>query len=308
MIPLILLGSIAAALLLVFAGREFVVGTAERRQAVNAADREASPFAPDESTVAALDRRFRRSRTGGWLERELDVAGVQQPPVVVFGVAVVVSVVAAYVIWHLFAPLLALIGLAGGYLAVRWYLGREQSRRREAFVRQLPELARVMANASYAGLSLPTAVAIAGEELSEPGHTELSRVATRMKFGAPLAVALDELQERVGTRETKVLVSTLIVSSRSGGSLVSALRDIATTLDQRKETRREIQTTLAQVVATSYTVLFLGAVMLLLLNFIEPGTVAEMTTNPIGQIGLVVSGSLFVGGFFLIRFMSRIDT
>jgi len=306
MTALIVLGSIATVLLVLLAGREFLLGTAERRTAVSAAGRDA--FAAErESSIEQLDRRFRGTRVGRWLERELDIAGVGQRPVILFIGGVSIAVVAMYVIWHLFAPVLALLGVLGGYAAVRWYLNREQSRRREAFVRQLPEVARTLANASYAGLSLPTAVAITADEISEPARSELTRVATRTKFGAPLSSALDELQARIGTRETNVLVSTLVVSSRSGGSLVSALQDIAGTLDQRKETRREVQTTLAQVTATSHMVLLLGGLMLLLLNGIKPGTVEKMTTDIVGQVGLVASATLFIGGFLLMRRMSKVD-
>ena len=209
--------------------------------------------------------------------------------------------------WTLLAPLLGVLGLLLGLLGVRAYLRRARERRREAFVGQLPELARVLANASYAGLSLPTAIAIAGDELAEPARTELSRVATRLRFGAPLTRALDDLRERVGSRETSVLISTLVVASRSGGSLVTALRDIAETLDQRKETRREVKTILSQPVVTSYFVIVLGVVMLLMLNAMQPGTVERMTREPIGQVALLVSAGIFGGGFWAIRRITRMD-
>jgi tight adherence protein B len=38
-----------------------------------------------------------------------------------------------------------------------------------------------------------------------------------------------------------------------------------------------------------------------------PGTVETMTTSPAGQAALVVSGTLFAGGFLVIRRMTRID-
>lgn len=211
---------------------------ASRRGAVAAAEFHEAQEA--KSLLDTIDKRFARTRAGRWFARELDLAGSHQRPVVVFGVGIGVALIGSYILYQI-AALLAVFGILVGFLAVRAYLRRSQERRREAFLAQLPELARVLANASQAGLSLPTAVAIAGDELSEPARTELGRVATRLNFGAPIQTALDELQDRIGSRETKVLISTLVVSSRSGGSLVSALRDIAVALDERKETRREIQ-------------------------------------------------------------------
>lgn len=305
MLAVILLGPVVVALLAMLAFREFVGSARARHMAISGAE---SGLAEDDAGALKLfDRWFRRTRPGRWLERELEFAGIDRSPSAMFFGGAILGAVSVVLIANLLAPLLAVIGIGLGFLGVRAYLKRAQERRREAFVGQLPELARVLANASYAGLSLPTAIGIAGDELSEPARTELSRVATRLRFGAPLTTALDELRQRVGSRETSVLISTLVVASRSGGSLVTALRGIATTLEQRKETRREVKTTLAQPVATSYFVIGLGVLMLLMLNTMQPGTVDKMTRSVIGQAALLISFGIFGFGFWAIRRMTRMD-
>jgi tight adherence protein B len=40
---------------------------------------------------------------------------------------------------------------------------------------------------------------------------------------------------------------------------------------------------------------------------IQPGSVEAMTSNIVGQIALVISGSLFFLGFVVIRRMTRFD-
>ncbi|WEV77351.1 type II secretion system F family protein [Janibacter cremeus] len=304
-VPVIIGGSVLAVLLVVLGVRDLVELSADRRRAVLRA--ESTRLSDDASLLEDLDRRLGRTRLGRWLKNELDIAGVVVRPVLVLAGAVGVGVVVTYVLWNFVAPTLALLGLVAGYLALRWYLQREQVRRREKFTAQLPELARVLANASYAGLSMPTAVAIAGDELTEPARTELGRVANAMKFGASLDSALAELKDRVGTRESNVLISTLIVSARSGGSLVSALRDIAEALDQRKETRREVQTVLSQAVATSNMIVLVGFAILFLLNAIEAGTVQKMTTDIVGQVVLITAGLLFALGVLAIRRMTKVE-
>jgi tight adherence protein B len=304
-IVLVLSGAVLTVVLALLGLRDFADLFSARARIIAAAT--ANAESNQLGLVDRWDRRLRSTRTGRYLERELQLAGLDRRPVVILGAGVGIALVATYLIWTLLAPALGIVGLAVGFFVTRWYLRRGRDRRRERFIGQLPELARVLANATNAGLSLATALAIAGDELDEPARSELKRVSTSVSFGSGLASALDELRERVGSREVSVLVSTLVVASRSGGSLVSSLRDIADTLDVRKETRREIRTTLSQSLATGYLIIILGIGMLLLINVLKAGTVQLMTQTPLGQIALVVAGLLFLLGFWLTRRMTRID-
>ncbi|UDY23764.1 type II secretion system F family protein [Nocardioides sp. Kera G14] len=305
MVLITLLGSVGAAVLALVGIRALVAFSAERRRsAAHAADYTA------ETTTRAFvraDRRFRRTRVGRLIERELALAGIDRRPLALFLIAVAVAVVAAYILWTALAPLLSVFGLAAGVFGLRAFLERAKDRRLQAFILQMPELARVLANATNAGLSIQTAISLAADELAPPAKVELQHVADALRFGTDLESALDTMGERLPSREVAVLVSTMIVCARSGGSLVTSLRDIAETLEERKETRREVRTTLAQSVATGYTVIVLGIGILFLLNALQPGSVRAMTVNPIGQIALLVSAGLFVGGFMMIRRMTRID-
>jgi tight adherence protein B len=259
------------------------------------------------STLERWDRVFRRTRLGQRLERELVLAGVAHRPITMLLAGVAVTVAVSSLLWTALAPVFGVLGLLSGVVAVRGHLSRGRGRRREAFIAQMPELARVLANATNAGLSIATAIGIAGDELDEPARAEMQRVATSMAFGNSLERALEEVRDRLPSRETAVLVSTLVVSARSGGSLVTALRDIADTLEGRKETRREIRTTLAQALATGYLVMAMGVGLLFMLNAIQPGTVQAMVSHPLGQLALLASGALFGGGFLIIRRMTWIE-
>lgn len=261
----------------------------------------------DQPLLDRANQRFRRTRLGQFVERELTLAGMDQRPLLVVLAAVGIGLVSAYVLWTSLAPVFGVLGVSIGGIAARAYVRRARARRLEAFIVQMPELARVLANATNAGLSIATALAIAADELAAPAGVELRVVANSMRFGTDLETALDTMGERLPSREVGVLLSTLVVCSRSGGSLVTSLRDIADTLESRKETRREIRTTLAQAVATGYLVIGLGLSMLFVLNTIQPGSVEAMTGHIVGQIALVISGSLFFLGFVLIRRMTRFD-
>jgi tight adherence protein B len=301
----VLTGCLAAVLLLVLGVRDLASVSVWRRDValmvLDDAGRGRS------QTLANLDRRFRRTPPGQWVERQLVLAGVERPPLVVAAATVVATVVLCWLLARTLAPLFGVVGLVVGAQGLRVFLARARNRRREQFVAQMPELARVLANATSAGLSLRTALEMAAEELSDPARTELRRISDQLAFGASLDSALQSVEERLPSREVAVLVSTLLVSARSGGSLVSALRDIADTLDTRKEVRREIRTVLAQALATGYMVIGMGVALLFMLNLVRPGTVEKMTVQPLGQAALVVAGALYTAGALGVRRMTRIE-
>lgn len=258
-------------------------------------------------TVASLDRVVRRTTFGGYVQRRITSAGADirvSTFLVLLTLTVAITVVLA---WRFLAPLFGIVAIG----VVAWlffqYLRHLEDRRREEFIGQLPELARVLSNAFSAGLALRTALDMAGEELDDPARTELRRTADALKLGQSTEDALEDLGERLPSRELAVLVSTLVISARAGGSMVTALRNLSTTLEARKEIRREVKTVLSPATYTGYLITALAVGELLLINLIAPNGLRTMTTNPIGIVILVVSGCLFGAGLFVMNRMSRVD-
>ncbi|MET8561373.1 type II secretion system F family protein [Streptomyces flaveolus] len=254
-----------------------------------------------------LDRRLRRTRLGRWLERRLAATGLDVTPGEFF--AAMLGAVAA--LWLIGQATLApffgpLAGLLGVWAAVQ-FLNWQRQKRIERFINQLPELARILANATQAGLALRTAIGMAAEELEAPAGEELAKVADQLAVGHSLDDALGELADRLPSRELVVLVTTLVLSNRAGGQVVSALRNLTETLEERKETRREIRTQLSQVTMTSYAVPVLGIGALFLMNGVKDGALDRMTGSPVGQACVIVAFAMYAVGFVLIRRMSRID-
>ncbi|MFJ6794665.1 type II secretion system F family protein [Streptomyces sp. NPDC091268] len=254
-----------------------------------------------------LDRRLRRTRLGRRIEVKLATTGLELTPgeflVYMLGSVAAVWLLAASLLAPFFGPVAGLIGLWAANAFLNW----QRARRTERFINQLPELSRILANATQAGLALRTAIGIAAEELEAPAGEELSRVADRLAVGHSIEESLGELTERLPSRELVVLVSTLVLSARAGGAIVGSLRNLTVTLEQRKETRREIRTQLSQVTVTAYLVPGIGLGSLLLVNQMMPGALDRMTGAFLGQTAVVVALAMFTVGFVLIRRLSKID-
>jgi tight adherence protein B len=254
-----------------------------------------------------LDVTVRRTRFGHRLDNRLAATGLDlSAGEFTFYLAVAVGglwLIAGTMLAPFFGPIAGALAAWSAYGFLNW----RRQKRIERFIGQLPELARLLANSASAGLALRTSIGMAADELDAPAGEELTRVADALAVGHPLEDALGDLKDRLPSRELAVLVTTLVLSSRAGGTLVESLRNLTATLEERKETRREVRTTLSQVTITAYAVPAIGVGALLLLNRMAPGSLAAMTGSFLGQAAVVVAFALYGVGFLLIRRMARID-
>ena len=269
-----------------------------------------NPEAVKEETIrrrSRIDRLITRSRWGDSVRDAIALTGVSLSPTQFVLGSAVFCLVLGLLLGSQLSWLLFPVGVYAGVLIIRAYLRRKRDQRKEEFIAQMPELARTLSNASSAGLSIRTAIAMAADDLDEPARDELRTVSDEINLGIALDTAMSNLERRLPSRELAILVSTLVVSSRSGGAIVSSLRDIAGTLETRKEVRREIRTTYAQIVATSYAVLGVGAASLVFLELLNSGTVDAMLRNPIGQAALVFAALVYTGCIVIVRRATRIE-
>jgi tight adherence protein B len=132
-------------------------------------------------------------------------------------------------------------------------------------------------------------------------------VAHALAIGESLERALEGLEERLPAREVAVLVSTLIVSSRAGGSLITSLRNIADTLEERKQTRREVQTLLAEARSTALLIPVVGVGSLFLLDTVKDNAIDHMLSQPLGQLIFLAALVMYAIGFLVFRHVTRVD-
>ncbi|OEJ33497.1 type II secretion system F family protein [Streptomyces subrutilus] len=309
--PLILLTlgtTLLACLFVVLGVHAYAAGRAQRAALVERLSATGAPAAAGRRRrFAGVDRRLRKTKLGRRIEIKLAVTGLDLTvgEFFVYMCAAVAAtwLVAASFLAPFFGPVAGLIGLWAANAFLNW----QRTRRTERFINQLPDLARILANATHAGLALRTAIGMAAEELEAPAGEELARVANRLAVGHSIEESLGELTQRLPSRELVVLVSTLVLSARAGGTIVESLRNLTVTLEQRKETRREIRTQLSQVTVTAYLVPAIGLGSLLLVDMMMPGALDRMTGAFVGQTAVLIALGLFALGFILIRRLSKID-
>jgi tight adherence protein B len=267
----------------------------------------------DEQGVArlrhAVDSMLRRSAQGRRLGNWLLSAGSPLAPAD-FVLLCLSGWIGAWLVLSLFVPsFVALVLAAALTLAVaRILVERKRRARREEFIAQLPDVARVLSNGTSAGLSMAGAVQLAARELADPAAAEMKLVVQETRLGLSMEESLERLRDRLPSREVAVLMTTLIIQQRAGGDTVRALSELGTTLEARKDLQREIRTMLSGAVFTSYLVMVMGIGTIVLINVISPGVLREMTTTIPGIAALAVSAALYGVAYALIRQITRVDT
>lgn len=301
--PLLALAGVAVVALL---GLWRLVTSSARRSAL--VERGGIELAPPRTPMQRLDARIVRRRRGADLAARLHSAGVERSAAQFITIVVLVAA-AAFLVIRLLLPLLfAIAGGLVGWWACFFWLRRRLDKRREEFIGQLPEVARLLSNGASAGLSVPAAIELAVREIEDPARGELRTVVDELSLGRSLDQSLEGLTRRLPSREIAVLMGTVIIQQRAGGDTVSALRELSETLDNRRENNREVRTLMAGAVYTAYLVPFLGLGSLLMLNTINPHTLQRMTSSVIGIVVLLLAAIIYMMAFAAIRRVTRIET
>lgn len=284
----------------------FGLGTGEKHDIVRA-ERGSHRTGLRNTVLRRLNDSFVRTRAGRHLTAALVQANLRRIQAIEY---LLIAILTCLVVFILLLQVMATFYALALTALLGWafwgVLSLLRERQREKFIAQLPEFARIMANSTGAGLSIHTALQVAANELPDPAGRELRALDHELSIGTPLDAALERMSDRIKGRDLHVLVSTLVISQRAGGSLISALRGMSETLEDRKETKREVRTIITQSSFTGYLVAGFGLGLVLIMNWISPGLIYKLTSTIIGQIGLIFAAVTYAIGIIVIRRMVRV--
>jgi tight adherence protein B len=253
------------------------------------------------SSVGVIDTLLDSMKVAESLEYELLRAGATWTVgEFVLGSAVVASVL--MLLGQQFGLLTAWIGAAVGAVLPFFVLRRMQARRKRKFEEQLPDAIDMIVNAMRAGFSFQAALKFVGEEVPTPLGEEFTRVYDEQRLGADTRVALLAMQDRVGTLDAKMFVTSLLIQRETGGNLSEVLSGLATLVRDRGALRGQVDTLTAEPKFAGRVLALLpvvGFFALLYLN--RPMMIPMLTTSTGRYILLYAAGSIAVGYFVLMK-------
>lgn len=226
----------------------------------------------------------------------------------------------------LFAANMALIGLGAGLvwmvtgsalvalaaivslafmprLIYRWM----RLKRLNAFEEQLPDALMMLSGGMRAGVGLSSAVQQLVREAQPPLSQEFTLLLREQRLGVSLEQALTNLNRRVPTQTTTLVVSAMRIATETGGSLAETLERTAHTIRSRLQMEGKIRALTAQGKLQAWVVGLLPLVLMLVLNHMEPEAMSLLWNTRIGWATLVVIAFLECMGIYVIRKIIAID-
>lgn len=202
--------------------------------------------------------------------------------------------------------LAAAAAIAGMILPGRW-LTRMRLSRQQRFDTQLPDALLALAGGLRAGASVQGAVGHVVAEADAPLGQELGLMLRQQRLGVSFEDALLNLQTRLPTEATVLLVSSLRIASDTGGNLADALERIASTVRSRLHMEGRIRALTAQGRLQALVVGLLPVFLVFVLHKLEPAAMAELWRTPMGWATLAILAMMETCGLWLIRRIVRID-
>jgi tight adherence protein B len=235
------------------------------------------------------------------LKTRIIQADIKTTPAMILVTSAVLGII-GFVGVSMFVSIVALELVAGaalGFLPLG-LLNFKRARRIKQFNAALPEAIDMMGRALRAGHSMTASINIIAEQSVEPVRSEFNEVFKQQNFGLPLRDAMSQMLDRVPSQDLRVVVTGILVQKETGGNLAEILDRTANTIRERLKIQGEIKTHTAQGRMTGWILCMLPVVMLLVINWINPGYSKVLVDTPIGQmmsyigVGLLVTGGLII--------------
>ncbi len=200
-----------------------------------------------------------------------------------------------------------LLGLIAAFVPFA-ILEIRRSRRRDAFLRQLPDTLQLMAGSLRAGHGVLQAIDSVSKEAGPPAAEEFGRVITEARLGMPIEDSLSEMAERIDNPDFRWVVLAINIQREVGGNLAELLDTVAEVLREREMLRRQISVLSAEGRLSAYVLIGLPIVLAIYLILVRPEYISTLVTS--GLIGYTLVGGavfLMLVGVIWIRKLIKIE-
>jgi tight adherence protein B len=216
------------------------------------------------------------------------------------GVAIVLGLFAAVAVASMF---ITLIVMAFGFSTPILFVSFKAKARVKKFDNQLPDLLITMAASLKAGHSFRQGIQSVVDEGAEPAATEFKRVLTETRLGRPMDDALNEMSDRVGSKNLSFVITAVTIQRQIGGSLAGLFDMVAETVRQRQQFARKIRGLTAMGRMSAYVLIGLPFFIALAVTVMNPDYMAPLYNTSTGHELIVIGLAMMMFGTVILKKM-----
>lgn len=202
---------------------------------------------------------------------------------------------------------MAMVAFAALALMPRILYAWMRKKRLRKFEEQLPDALMMLAGGLRAGVGLTSALQQLVMEAEAPISQEFSLLLREQRLGVTLEQALSNLNRRVPTQTTILVVSAMRIATETGGGLAETLERTSQTIRSRLQMEGKIGALTAQGKLQAWVVGALPLGLMAVLDKMEPDAMAMMWNTRIGWATLFVIFVFEFLGIYVIRKIVAID-
>ena len=193
------------------------------------------------------------------------------------------------------------LGIVGGIVTLYWLRMRRERWLIKA-EEQLPDFFRNISSSMRAGSSFGQALAVVGRDTPEPLGPEIRRLARREALGFTMEQALNELAQRVPSKDLNLAIVAIQVQRDVGGALSPLLNSIVDTIESRQRLKAEIRTLTAAGRMSGWILTGLPVALGFVIWFMDPTYMALLFSETIGNIMIAYAVvSIIIGSVVINR-------
>ncbi len=197
----------------------------------------------------------------------------------------------------------AVLGWMAPLVYYRWKL----TQRKELFEAKLLDFTMGLASGMRSGLALPQALEATSKRIGDPMQEELQTVLREYRFGMELADALQRLNERMPSEDMNLLVTTIKLTTKTGGSLVEVMDKMVEMIRGRREFQERLKNMTAQGKFEAIAMSLAPVAAFILLYIVDPELMRPMVTTGMGWCGIGIVAVMVSCGYFVIKKIVTIE-
>ncbi len=182
-----------------------------------------------------------------------------------------------------------------------FYLRARESRRRQRFVEQLPDILSLLVGSLRAGHGLNQALERVAGQLPPPAADEFGRLVRAVSLGLSVQKGLNDLAHRIGSDDLDLVVTAMNVQLEMGGNLAQTLDTIGDTIRARIRIKREIQVMTSQQRLSGLILVAIPPLLAIILSIVNPNYMRQLMEPGLTRLLLVAALVAQVIGFVIIR-------